>query len=181
MRRVVVGTALVFGTATAVIGTAVIGFDLPWWPRVVVVAVVMAALAVALRCRHPHPALQPGLRDELGERHEARWYCDACGRSWAAAFERERAPVLKFGGFDQDKAPEAERRARLLEVRRRELALDRAGLRPTTLAPAVAMHRHRAERSGDPTPWRPAGGRTPLELLHSTSLEEVEEPSRSNG
>jgi hypothetical protein len=161
---------------------AVIGSDLLWWSRIAVVAAAVAVLVCAFRCRHPHPALQPALQDESGERHQAHWYCDDCGRSWPAAFERERAPVLKYAGFDQAKAPEAERRARLLDVRRRELALDRAGLRPTTLAPAVMMHRHRPERL-DSTQRRAAAVRTPLELLHTSGLEDAvhDEPSRSNG
>ena len=177
MRRVIVGTAVVFGIAAAALGS-----DLFWWSRVIVVAAAATARAFAFRCRHPHPALQPPLQNESGERHQAHWYCDDCGRSWPAVFERERAPIVKYAGFDQAKAPEAERRARLLDVRRRELALDRAGLRPTTLAPAVMMHRHRAERlAGDSGQWRAAAVRTPLELLHSPSLDSTaEEPGRSN-
>jgi hypothetical protein len=180
MRRLVVGSAVLIGLTGAVIG-----LDLFWWSRGIVVAAAASALLFACRCRHPHPALQPPLLDPSGERHEARWYCDDCGRSWEAIFERERAPVVKYAGFDQAKAPEAERRARLLDVRRRELALDRAGLRPTQLAAPVAMYRHRAERlaAHDPAPWRSATVRTSLELLHVSGPErpEHEEPSRSNG
>ena len=178
MRRVVVGTIVTFSLTVALIG-----FDAIWWSRLAVLVGAVVALAVAFRCRHPHPALQPALHDESGERHQARWHCHECGRSWPAAFERERAPVIKYAGFDQAKAPEAERRARVLEVRRRELALDRAGLRPTGLAPAVALHR-RTERpgSGDPGQWR-TPSRPPLELLHASSLDSSaeDEPSRSNG
>jgi hypothetical protein len=177
MRRVVVGTAVVIGIAAAFIG-----WDLLWWSRIAVVTAAVTALVYALRCRHPHPALQPPLQNESGERGQAHWYCDDCGRSWPAVFERERAPVMKYAGFDQAKAPEAERRARLLDVRRRELALDRAGLRPTTLVPAVVMHRHRGEHL-DSTPWRGAAVRPPLELLHASGLDSTgrDEPSRSNG
>jgi hypothetical protein len=174
MRRVIVGIAVVFGIAAAVIGS-----DLFWWSRVVVVLAAATALAFAFRCRHPHPALQPPLHDESGERRQAHWYCHDCGRSWPAIFERERAPIVKYAGFDQAKAPEAERRARRLDVRRRELALDRAGLRPTTRTPAVVMRRRAERLTGDSARWRPGTGRTALELLHSSSLDDAghEEPS----
>jgi hypothetical protein len=57
----------------------------------------------------------------------ARWYCDACGRTWPAVFEHGHAPIRKFDGYDQTKAVKAARRADDLARRQRALALRRAG------------------------------------------------------
>jgi hypothetical protein len=166
MRRLVVGCVVLLAITLAVAGSGLF-----WWSRVIMVVGAAAGLLLALRCRHPHPALQPPLQTESGERHHARWYCDDCGRSWPAVFERDRAPVLKYAGFDQAKAPEAERRARMLDVRRRELALDRAGLRQTAASTQPVVMRPRADRAAGESPWRTPPVRTPLELLHTTPTD----------
>jgi len=68
-------------------------------------------------------------------------------------FERGRAPVPRFTGYDQSKAPEAAKRAAQLEQRTRALALRRSGVnhpaptakkrvRPTQpLKPVSIQHR----------------------------------------
>ncbi len=82
-------------------------------------------------CRHPGPlGLLPPVTNADGTRSTARWFCDRCGKTWPAAFERDQTPILRFDGYDQSKAPHAARRAQDLERRQRHLALRRAGLAP---------------------------------------------------
>lgn len=104
---------------------------LPWWGFGVL---LVCAGAIAWRlslCPHPGPlALLPATRDLDGTPLPARWYCDACGQSWEAHFEREHTPVPKFTGYDESKAVHAAKRAADLADRQRALALQRAGLRP---------------------------------------------------
>jgi hypothetical protein len=52
--------------------------------------------------------------------------------TWTAHFERERAPVRRFAGRDESKAVRAAKRAAELADQQRELALQRAGLRPAS-------------------------------------------------
>ena len=109
------------GGVSAVVGQ-------PWW---VVLGAVLAGAAVwrMTRCRHPRPlALLPPI-DENGER-SAHWFCAACGARWPAEFERSTRPVPRFSGHDESKAVEAARRAAVLEIRHRELAIQRAGMDP---------------------------------------------------
>lgn len=105
---------------------------LPWWGFGVLLA---CAGAIAWRlslCPHPGPlALLPATQDIDGAPLPARWYCDACGQTWAANFERDQTPVRKFTGYDESKAVHAAKRAAELADRQRALALQRAGLRPT--------------------------------------------------
>ncbi len=83
-------------------------------------------------CRHPGPlGLLPPVTNPDGTRTNAQWFCDHCGKTWAASFEREQTPVLRFNGYDQSKAVDAARRAAELERRQRTLALRRAGLAPS--------------------------------------------------
>jgi hypothetical protein len=77
-------------------------------------------------------ALLPATADLDGTMLPPRWYCDACGLEWAAHFEKEQTPVLKFSGYDESKAVHAAKRAAELADRQRTLALQRAGLRPAT-------------------------------------------------
>ena len=109
------------GGATAVAGER-------WW-MVLGAALVGAALWRMTRCRHPRPlALLPPI-DENGER-TAHWFCAACGARWPAPFERSTRPVPRFSGHDETKAVEAARRAAVLEIRHRELAIQRGGMDP---------------------------------------------------
>ena len=51
--------------------------------RMLFLSVAGVALWRAMRCAHPGPlALLPAVAGETGARSHARWYCDACGRSW---------------------------------------------------------------------------------------------------
>lgn len=87
-------------------------------------------------CRHPGPlGLLPPVTNRDGTRSPAHWFCDRCGKTWAASFEREHTPILRFDGYDQSKAPDAARRADELERRQRTLALRRAGLAPARRRP----------------------------------------------
>jgi hypothetical protein len=89
-------------------------------------------------CRHPGPlGLLPPVTNPDGTRSEAQWYCDRCGKSWAAAFEHQPRLVRRFDGFDQSKAVGAARRAEELTKHQRRLALRRAGLGPVNRAPRV--------------------------------------------
>jgi len=105
---------------------------LPWWGLVASLAIVGAVAWRLSTCPHPGPlALLPATTDLEGTSLPPRWYCDACGRSWAAHFEKEQTPVYKFSGYDESKAVHAARRATELADRQRLLALQRAGLRPS--------------------------------------------------
>lgn len=89
----------------------------------------VVAISRSAWCRHPGPlGLLPPVTNVDGTRSSAQWFCDRCGKTWPAAFEREHRPILRFGGYDQSKAPHAARRADELERRQRQLALRRAGL-----------------------------------------------------
>jgi hypothetical protein len=95
-------------------------------------------------CRHAGPlGLLPPVANADGTRSPARWFCDHCGKTWPATFEREQRPVLRFVGYDQSKAPHAARRAEALERRQRVLALRRAGFAP---------ERRRPEREAEVVP-----------------------------
>lgn len=88
-------------------------------------------------CRHPGPlGLLPPVTNADGTRSAAHWFCDRCGKTWAASFEREQTPIRRYDGFDQSKAQDAARRADELERRQRTLALRRAGLTPNRRRPA---------------------------------------------
>lgn len=109
----------------------------------VVAGVVGAGFALFWigRCRHGgRLGLLPPTLTEDGTRLPARWFCDACGRSWPAGLESERATIVRFSGYDQTKLPAAARRAAALEKQRHSLAVKRAGLtRPENLeTPAPA-------------------------------------------
>ena len=132
---------LLLGTGV-VVGAAALAVTAPRLLLVgAAVAATTAALAWVARCRHRDGlGLLPASNNADGTRTPARWYCDSCGRSWPAGFERDRAPVVRFTGYDQSKLPAAARRADLLARQRQELAVRRAGLvTPRVEAPPVAV------------------------------------------
>lgn len=138
-------TAMLFGTATLV-GL----WNVPVFIGLVGVSGVGAGLWWLGRCHHPRPlGLLPPTWNDYGERQHAQWFCAACGKTWAVQMDRNEAPVQRFTGYDESKAPEAARRATALEARRREMAVLRAGLRKPQAPPRrnvvpVRMHRDRA-------------------------------------
>lgn len=119
--------------ASAVVLVAALGAMSVWWFG---------------RCHHPSPlGLLPPTTDADGTRQPARWFCGACGASWAAAFDRDREPIRRFDGFDSSKAEHAARRADELERRQRVLAVRRAGLDPTPSAQRPSRPRPAADRA----------------------------------
>jgi|SRR5438132_4157754 len=137
MQRALAVGLLFIATGVAV-GLGIEGVS--WWGLPIIVG--GSAIFWSLRiCRHPGPlALLPPTTDFTGARQPARWYCDSCGRTWEANFERAQRPVQKFSGYDETKALGAAKRAAELVDRRRALALDRAGLkRAKRSKPAAAV------------------------------------------
>ncbi len=115
------------------LGFASLGGVVPGRWRIVFIGCAAAAIvAWAVRCRHRGPlGLLPSVVDEAGQRLPARWYCDDCGRSWAANFEHGHTPVQRFKGYDESKAVTSARRAQELELAQRALAIRRAGIETT--------------------------------------------------
>jgi hypothetical protein len=99
--------------------------------RLAMVLPLAAAAAVVWRvwqCNHPGPlGLLPPVTAADGTRQPAQWFCDGCGHSWPAIFERDQQPVRRFEGFDQSKAAGAARRADELFRRQHQMAIRRAG------------------------------------------------------
>jgi hypothetical protein len=96
------------------------------------------------RCRHRGPlGLLPPTHDADGQAQPARWFCDACGKTWPAVFEREQRPIARFVGYDESKATAAARRAEELARKQRALAMRRAGIVPA--APAQRRQPSRPE------------------------------------
>jgi hypothetical protein len=80
------------------------------------------------RCHHnDRLGLLPPTTLADGSRLPARWYCDGCGKTWNAVFDRDTAPVVRFTGYDQSKAPAAARHAADLRDRQQAAAVRRAG------------------------------------------------------
>jgi len=117
-------------------------------------ALVGGAWWMVGRCHHSDRlGLLPPTTLADGSRVPARWYCDGCGKTWDAAFDRDTAPVVKFSGYDQTKAPAAARQAADLRERQQAAAVKRAGYvtrraigRPKTAdaTPLVAFEKARA-------------------------------------
>ena len=124
MRRVILRLAFVVdvGAAVVLLGSGNIG-----WGVVVLLGAV--ALAVpAFRCFHPGPlGLLPPVTLKDGTRTPARWFCDRCGTSWPANFDREHRPIPRFEGYDESKATHAAKRADDLYKRQHAMAVKRAG------------------------------------------------------
>jgi hypothetical protein len=115
------------------------------------VLLVVAGLAAAVwrfgRCHHPGPlGLLPPTHEHDGTLRSAHWFCDACGRSWPAVFERTQRPIARFVGYDASKAEAAARRASDLLKRQRALAVKRSGI--TQRKPA----RRRPQMRPEPAP-----------------------------
>jgi hypothetical protein len=92
------------------------------------VALLGGAWWLLARCRHrDRLGLLPPTTLADGTRLSARWYCDECGKTWTASFDRDTAPVVKFTGYDQSKAPAAARHAAELRERQQAAAVRRAG------------------------------------------------------
>jgi hypothetical protein len=132
MRRLI---ALAVVVVAVIAGLRIPG--LPLWALGVGVVIAGAAAWRLSICQHSGPlALLPATTDLDGAPLPPRWFCDACGKTWAANFEKEHTPVRKFTGYDESKAVNAARRAAELADRQRLLALQRAGLRPAAQAAA---------------------------------------------
>jgi hypothetical protein len=118
------------------------------------VAVLGGAWWMMARCHHRGGlGLLPPTTLEDGSRVPARWYCDGCGKTWNAAFERDTTPVVRFTGYDQSKAPAAAKHADALRERQKAAAVRRAGynprpavsrLKPAEKSPLVAFENARA-------------------------------------
>jgi hypothetical protein len=99
------------------------------WTTLFAAAVGAAGVWQFGRCHHPGPlGLLPPSTDDAGQPVPARWFCDACGKSWPAAFDHGQPPVRRFDGYDPSKAVTAAKRADDLARRQRALAVRRAGL-----------------------------------------------------
>jgi hypothetical protein len=100
-------------------------------------ALLGGAWWLTARCRHTGQlGLLPPTTMADGSRLPARWFCDSCGRTWDASFERDSVPVVKYSGYDQTKAPLAAKQAADLRERQQAAAVRRAGY-ATTRKPAV--------------------------------------------
>lgn len=127
MRRVVAAAIVVFGIVGAV--------QVHGLPRWGLGAVLLALGLIGWRlsvCPHHGPlALLPSTTDLDGAKLPARWFCDACGKTWAANLEKPQTPIQKFKGYDESKATQSAKRARELVESTRILAARRAGVRPS--------------------------------------------------
>ncbi len=124
---------LFIALAVVIVGAAAIQQTGGSWMMVVAVAALAATAWRVSRCHHPGPlGLLPPTHEADGSTVPARWFCDGCGKTWPAVFEREQRPIARFVGYDQSKATAAARRAEELTRRQRTLALRRAGIVTTT-------------------------------------------------
>jgi hypothetical protein len=146
MRRIFACSALVVALAG---GLRIPG--LPWWGLTLGVLVVGAIAWRLSVCPHDGPlALLPATTDLNGAPLPTRWYCDSCGQTWVANFEKEHTPVPRFTGYDESKAVNAAKRAAELADRQRALALQRAGLRPTSAHAAMRATSTKKKAAPDP-------------------------------
>jgi transposase-like protein len=120
---------------------------------------VLAAVGVVLlrvACSHRHATLLPPVHGAGSDRDHARWYCDRCGKTWAAKFEPETRPRLIYGGYDFRKAQRSAARADHLEKERRRLAVKRAGWAQTPAAHGASAGRS-GQRTAEVVPLRRVG------------------------
>lgn len=107
------------------------------WIGIAAAGVIGVGFWQLTTCHHPRPlALLPPVHDGSGDKG-AHWFCAACGARWPAEFEHSSRPTQRFSGYDESKAKGAARRADVLELRSRELAVQRAGMD----RPAVKIRR----------------------------------------
>lgn len=134
MRRIAAGV-----TVLALAAAIVFEVRPRFWNLVLVAGVCGVALWQLGRCRHRGPlGLLPPIHNADGTDVPARWFCDACSRTWPAVFERDQHPVMRFEGYDESKAQNSARRADELERRQRALALRRAGMVASVVPPRRA-------------------------------------------
>jgi hypothetical protein len=134
MRRILACSVMIVAVAG---GLRIPGVP-PWALSLGIAAVGMLAWRLSV-CPHEGPlALLPATTDIEGAPLPPRWFCDSCGKTWAANFDRAQTPVAKFTGYDESKAVNAAKRAAELSDRQRVLALQRAGLRPSAAGPRRA-------------------------------------------
>jgi hypothetical protein len=101
------------------------------WGFVLAAVVAVAGFWQFGKCHHQGPlGLLPPTSQADGSMVPARWFCDACGKTWPASFEHGHPPVRRFDGYDPTKAVNAAKRADDLARRKRALAVKRAGLEP---------------------------------------------------
>jgi hypothetical protein len=125
--------ALVFVVGTVALMLAGAGQQL--WVALGVATIGIIVWA-STGCFHPRPlSLLPPTRSSDGVVTPAQWFCSSCGRSWPAMIDHPHPPVPRFVGHDEAKAAAAAKRAAALEVRTRELAVARSGMKPAS-APA---------------------------------------------
>ena len=124
MRRKLIGLSVLLGSVWAFLQIRP-----RFWGVLLSIGTFVGVAWQFARCRHSGPlGLLPPLHDETGALVPARWYCDRCGKSWPAVFERDQQPITRFAGYDESKAPAASRRADELARRQRALAMRRAGI-----------------------------------------------------
>jgi hypothetical protein len=122
---------LVLTTGVSTAGAFVTG-EAMWILGGAIVAAFVAAWGTVGCLRHPRPlSLLPPTRSADGTLVPAQWFCSACGHSWTAFMDHPHPPVPRFVGHDEAKATAAAKRAATLEVRTRELAVLRSGIKAT--------------------------------------------------
>lgn len=127
----------------SVVGAAAVGLGMAGQMLWFAVGVAAVALIVwsAMGCAHPRPlSLLPPTVGENGARHPARWFCGVCGETWPAVIDHPKPPVPRFQGHDESRAAAAAKRAAVLDLRRRELAVRRSGAK----APAATARKRPA-------------------------------------
>lgn len=131
------------GTVIAAVGVIVGLWSAPrdLWMGLTVIVGSLTFAAWLWRCPHHGPlALLPATTRMDGTPDPARWFCQDCGKTWPANFDKTTEPIQKFTGYDEAKAVQSAQRAKDHEDRQRKLALARGGQKPAKA----------------PLPWRKA-------------------------
>jgi hypothetical protein len=124
-RTIVIVVGVVTAAAVALVAPVA-------WAAASGAALLAAAWWMVARCHHTGQlGLLPPTTMADGSRLPARWFCDACGHTWEASFERDSVPVVKYTGYDQTKAPLAAKQAADLRERQQAAAVRRAGYTTT--------------------------------------------------
>ena len=134
--------AIALGLVAAV-GTSAVVFK----PSLAYILVPALGLTWVLgrQCAHPHATLLPPVSGAGSDRDHARWYCDRCGREWAASISAGVRPRTVYQGFDEGLAARTAARAETVERQRRRLADKRSAARQRQPRRAVPVT---AARSG---------------------------------